>query len=110
MKFAVYQIDPEKDKEHVRFESYENTIAWAEKIDPSIYRKVWESEIDPCGYFNMDRLLEEVFWMLNVGEKPEGYTGWSLSVSDVIVTDVWAYFVDDVGFKRFPAKGFPSVE
>lgn len=109
MKFTVYQIDHEKDKERVCFTNYEDTIAWAGKVDPAIYHKVWESEIDPCGYFNMDRLLEEVFWMLNAGEKPEGYTGRSLSVSDVIVTDIWAYFVDSIGFKRFPADGFPDV-
>ena len=43
---------------------------------------------------------------MNIGEKPDGYTGHSLSMSDVIVTNIdgeeKAYYCDDVGFTEMP--------
>lgn len=106
MKFAVYQIDHEKDVERVHFENYERTIEWAGKVDPSIYQKVWEGEYDSSVYGNDFAFLDELFFALNVGEKPEGYTGTSMSVSDVVVLGEEAYFVDSVGFKCISPERF----
>ena len=51
-------------------------------------------------------LLEMIFQKLNVGEKPEGYFGRSLSVSDIVVLNQSgerkAFFVDRIGFKELP--------
>ena len=106
MKFAVYQIDHEKDVERVHFENYERTMEWVGKVDPSIYQKVWEGEYDPSAYENEFSFLDELFFVLNVGDKPEDYTGTSMSVSDVVVLGEEAYFVDSVGFKRISPERF----
>lgn len=106
MKFAVYQIDHEKDVERVHFENYERTIEWAGKVDPSIYQKVWEGEYDPDVFEDEFSFLDELFFVLNVGERPRGYIGTSMSVSDVIAIGEEAYFVDSVGFKRISSEWF----
>lgn len=101
MKIKVFQIDRNKDKERIRFESYKRTIEWAGKVDPEIYKKVWDAE------FNIDGIdLNEIYYMLNLDEKPEGYAGTSLSVSDVFTIDDRSWFVDSFGFKEIDPEGF----
>ena len=45
------------------------------------------------------RLKEEIFRVFNI-EKPADFKGHSLSISDVVVLDGMAYYVDVYGFKR----------
>ena len=58
---------------------------------------------------DIDLILDNLFMRFNV-ERPEDFTGHSLSVSDVIAlkrqNDVKYYYVDSVGFKELP--GFDS--
>ncbi|UKI16673.1 MAG: YodL domain-containing protein [Ruminococcus sp.] len=51
--------------------------------------------------------LESAFYVFNQ-ERPEDFKGHSLSVSDVVVLDDTAYYVDSVGFK--PLKDFIPLE
>ena len=78
--------------------------------DPRKYDYVYGGRIDDLlGSHNAiqdEWLLEMIFQKLNVGEKPEGYFGRSLSVSDIVVInrsgERKAYFVDRIGFKELP--------
>ena len=58
---------------------------------------------------DIDLILDNLFMRFNV-ERPEDFTGHSLSVSDVIAlkrqNEVKYYYVDSVGFKELP--GFDS--
>ena len=61
------------------------------------YKKVYEFEEDYEG--DMNSLLEGLFIRFQ-GIKPSGYSGHSLSVSDIVVVDGNKYYVDSFGFKK----------
>ena len=96
MKIRIYQIEHELDKNGVRYESYEKTFKYADKINPSIYRQGYGGEVQ-C------RDLESVFRKFNEDYAP-GFFGESMSISNVIeVCDgklKGTYFCDSVGFKK----------
>ena len=71
-------------------------------IDPQMYALVYDGEVDAED-------LETVYQIFNVGERPAGFTGHSMSVSDIVqvMTDTTqtlhgVYFCDSIGFKRLP--------
>lgn len=107
MKIAVFQIlDSKKDKERVRFSGYKETIEWVGKIDPAIYDKVFETQnLSDVPEENKIGFLETLYEEMNVGDLRQ-FVVRSLSVSDVILLDDEAYFVDSFGFKKFPADEF----
>ena len=95
----LWQIDPRLDKERILYLSYADTIKIAGKIDPKIYRCVFDGELWCDG-------LEEIYDKYNQ-DRPDGYTARSLSVSDVVeiyktslpgLQGFWFY--DSVGFKK----------
>ena len=100
MEIAIYQIDPEKDEESVIFSDYEHMsrLRGSGKVDASIYGRVFEGTVAENG-------LEDVYRAFN-REKPEGYRGRSLSVSDIVeVRDPGTgnsdfYYCDTVGFRK----------
>lgn len=61
------------------------------------YKKVFDGEVDVDE--NDNAALENIFARFQ-GKKPEGYSGRSVSVSDLITLDGKTYFTDDYGFKR----------
>ena len=103
----IYQINLDRDANHVAFvgtdrlERCQGSIA----IDSTLYDKVFEGEVD-CD------TLEAVFQTFNFNH-PKGYTGRSLSVSDIveIVEDPIPgnfYFCDRMGFKHVAFQPEPS--
>jgi hypothetical protein len=94
MRIKIYQIDSELDSERVRFlgsDEHENLFGKM-KIDPSIYKQVFNAVID-------ENDLEDIFRRFNTDGHPL-YRGSSMSVSDVVVTeDGKAHFCDSIGFK-----------
>jgi hypothetical protein len=72
------------------------------------YQKVYTGPLAPKD------TLEDLYTRLNRDEKPEGYAGHSLSVSDVVVlsrdgTDT-AHFCDSIGFAEVPEFWKPLVK
>lgn len=101
MKIKVFQINPELDENHTLFRGYDSAMAIAEKIDPSIYKTVFE------GYIKAQD-LEDVFAILNFSQ-PVGYNGHSMSVSDIVqINDGDCYFCDTFGFKKL--AGFDTSQ
>ena len=100
MNIAIYQIDPDRDQHRVMFESYDRLVEWQgnSEIDASIYGKAFEGTVE-------EDTLEGVFQMFNL-DKPDGYSGRSVSVSDVIAVrhpdeGMTEYFYcDSIGFRQ----------
>lgn len=106
--FEIYQLKKSDDNIYIRFESLERLAELGQKPDFSNYDKVYEgdlSAVNARGDTVGDK-LEAVFVKFNL-ERPEDFKGHSLSVSDVVVMDDKAYYVDTVGFQ--PLKEFKPV-
>ena len=100
MKIRIYQINLGRDHKRVAFQGLDalEKFNGSKELDSEIYDCVFSGEVDCKG-------LENVFQKFN-NDRPEGYKGRSLSVSDVVeiieAKDVEPsfYFCDYVGFKK----------
>ncbi len=100
MRIKVFQVNGDIDYHNTKFLSYDSTLRAAGRVDPSIYRTVFDGDVD-C------ENLEEVFNLLNTS-LPPAYQGHGLSVSDVVEvcndqtgnTDPGFYFCDTIGFRN----------
>lgn len=100
MKITIYQVNPDRDTNHIAFMRYENLPEFqgSEKIDSTVYDKVYKGEVD-C------KSLEDVYMMFNLNH-PYGYKARSLSVSDVVEVSQPGgekpsfYFCDSFGFRE----------
>jgi len=99
MKIKIYQIDRNKDNGSLSFLNYENTVKrTGGRIRSEIYYKVFDGDVECSG-------LEDVYVMFNEN-RPESFTGHSLSVSDIVeiensdIVEKGYYFCDSFGFKK----------
>ena len=107
MKYSIFQIDGFKDSKRVKFSGYDETMEVSGKIDPEIYKNVWNSETQRTVPEKMTEFLEELFYVFNGSDvRPPNYYGRSLSVSDVVVVDGVPYFCDSFGWRKIEAEGF----
>ncbi len=105
-KYEIYQLKSGDDMHDFRFMPYELITKNGGKPDFANYDKVYEGNAaDLSG--NLGEKLESLFEKFNL-DRPEDFKGHSFSVSDVVVLDDKAYYVDDVGFK--PLKDFIPLE
>ena len=95
----IYQIDINKDKNHVKFMPFD----FVKNFDFSIYNEVWSGELENCS-------LEEIFRFFNLNH-PWDFKGHSLSVSDIVQiidshTNVLNgyYYCDSVGWKKIDVE------
>ena len=97
-RYEIWQADPDTEKgRRVKFSSYEEVGEFSLEVSKDCYKKVYEGETYDSS--EVDTLLENLFMKFQ-GTKPEGYTGHSLSVSDVIVIEGAAYYTDGTGFVK----------
>ncbi len=100
MNIRIYQINMGRDDKRVAFMGLDEREHFlkSSKLDGSIYDCVFSGEVD-CNS------LEDVFQKFNI-DHPDGYTGRSLSVSDVVeivdaeTVDKGFYYCDNVGFSK----------
>lgn len=98
MNINIYQIDTARDSKRICFFGLDEIkrLTKSDTLDCTIYDKLFSGEVD-C------KNLEDVYRMFNT-DRPKGYTGRSLSVSDVVeITDddnKGFYFCDNVGFEK----------
>ncbi len=106
--YSIYQIKEDaKNGRYIKFMGLdflkENDLCEVNgdlcKLDSDLYEKVYEAEYEPNPEATTEVILDYLYRMFQ-GAKPEGYTGHSLSVSDVVVLDGTAYYVDDYGFEK----------
>ena len=75
MKIRVYQINMSRDVNRLAFMNYEFVMGHGWK--PELYDLVFDGDLPV-------KTLEGIYALLNIGEKPKGYNGHSLSVSDIV--------------------------
>lgn len=103
MKIKVFQVNPELDRHSTMFRSYEAAMQLAGCIDPSIYKTVFDGNVDAQD-------LEDVFAVLNFSQ-PVGYNGHSLSVSDIVEIEGGGHhFCDTFGFQELKDFDASKVE
>lgn len=105
--FEIYKIRRVDETRDVRFEPYERLLKAGIKPDFKTYDKMYEADVSMLSGKSTGEKLESAFYVFNQ-ERPEDFKGHSLSVSDVVVLDDTAYYVDSVGFK--PLKDFIPLE
>ncbi len=88
MRLKIYQIDPVLDMTGAMF----RPMDFVDKVDPAIYRKVFDSELEADD-------LDDIYRIFNTKMHPL-HNGRSMSRSDILVTDEGAFYVDSVGFKK----------
>ena len=100
MKIKIYQIDKIKDTNDVMFTDYSRHVKTAGKIVKDIYKEVFQGEL-AIPESDIERALEFVFMLFNVRlDMFPDYKGHSLSVSDVVIADGVAYYVNTFGFVK----------
>ena len=100
MEVKIYQINMDRDENRVCFMGLDSLPRFqgTDQIDSSIYDLVFEGDV-PCSN------LEGVYRMFNT-DHPDGYTGCSLSVSDVVqlqnasTNGPTFHYCDSIGFKE----------
>lgn len=106
MNIEIYQIDVASDYEGAKFMSLSNLEKLELEVDPEIYKLKYSGEVDCTS-------LEEVFATFNNGPV-DGFTGHSLSVSDVIGVknddNTTYYFCDTVGFEEVSFDAAQAIE
>ena len=100
MKYTVYQINTERDKNRLLFMNYERTMRDVGKIDMEIYDKVYEGEIQRPEE-EPEWALEDIYVELNRHrDRHPDFRGHSISVSDVVELNGVRWFCDSMGWER----------
>ena len=91
-KVTIMQLDMSKSAEvrYKMFASIRLLRRMGLQIKVNEYQKVWSGEMDVEDAEDVYRALQ--------GEKPAGYKGHSLSVSDIVMIDEKVLYCDDYGF------------
>ena len=100
-KIEIYQLKPDIRNRSVWWQSLANFSAVKGSPKAADYDRVYECTRAALSIPGSDTVtvLEHVFRVFNI-DKPADFKGHSLSVSDVVVLDGAAYYVDVYGFKR----------
>lgn len=97
--YEIYQVKCGPEQHNYRFASYEILTKLGLSIDSHNYDLVYTGTMDD------ETTLEDIYTKFNLYH-PEGYTGHSLSVSDIVVLAYdgkeAAYYCDSIGFKEVP--------
>ena len=93
-KFEIWQTD---DRNRLFTSARVLKAVGMRPVKDKSYKKIYEGEIDSDG--TDENVLDEIFSKYQ-SVKPEGYSGRSVSVSDMITLDGKTFFTDSFGFKR----------
>lgn len=98
-RYAIYQLDPNGNGDDKRFMNMDYIRSHGGEIIGDEYNLIYS------GVLSSQETLDSLYQRFNINH-PEGYTGHSLSVSDVILLNrdgqVQSYFVDSFGFSELP--------
>ena len=104
--YEIYQLKSGDEMHDIRFEPLESLAKRGDKPDFANYNKVYEGNAaDLSG--DLGEKLESLYEKFNL-DRPEDFKGHSLSVSDVVVLEDKAYYVDEIGFK--PLEDFVPLK
>ncbi len=93
-EYKIYQLKNNPENHAIRFEGYTLAEKHGEPAKPENYDLVYTGSLDDFGDSNK---LEAIYTKFNI-DRPEDFKGHSLSVSDIIVMNDEAHYVDSFGF------------
>lgn len=104
--FVVLQATRESGRSFMNFEQINGNVV----LDD--YKVVFSAEFenDYAEYLkdNVIKVLDDMYYWFNVGERPAEYKGHSASVSDIFAikcdNKISFYFIDSMGFKELPEE------
>jgi hypothetical protein len=97
MNVKVYQM---KSGDDYRFRRFRELPDEVNDVDLSDYDLVWDGELAAQPENDDIRALDYLFHELNVGDKPLGYQGYSLSVGDLVALEGRLYCCQSIGWKQ----------
>ena len=102
--YAIYQLKNEDSTAVLRFESYDRLQKQGLEPKPDNYELVYSGTLNHDG--SQIDCLEDLYRKFNI-ERPDDFTGHSLSVSDIVALKqrgvVSYHYVDSIGYKELPA-------
>ncbi|MBQ8709367.1 MAG: hypothetical protein IJ550_02130 [Bacteroidaceae bacterium] len=103
MKYTIYQVkDDAPNARYITFSGLDFVREMGIALTADLYNKVYSGEVEAAE--SVEATLENLFTKFNIGRKPEGFKGHSLSVSDVIELEGKFYYVDSYGFSEIELK------
>ena len=93
-EYKIYQLKNSPENHAIRFEGYSLAEKYGEPAKPDNYDLVYFGSLDE---FEDENRLEAIYTKFNI-DRPEDFNGHSLSVSDIIVMNNEANYVDSYGF------------
>lgn len=107
--FEIYQLKSVDETRNIRFEPFARLAEQGLQPDFANYDKVYEGDNSMLSMSDNStpNKLEALFEKFN-NARPDDFKGHSLSVSDVVVMENKAYYVDSVGFQ--PLNEFVPLE
>lgn len=93
-EYKIYQLKNSPENHAIRFEGYSLAEKHGEPANPDNYDLVYSGSLDE---FEDENKLEAIYTKFNI-DRPEDFNGHSLSVSDIIVMNNEAHYVDSYGF------------
>lgn len=93
-EYKIYQLKKGPENHAIRFEGFTNAERYGEPAKPENYDLVYTGSLDD---FEDSNKLEAIYTKFNL-DRPEDFKGHSLSVSDIIVMNNEAHYVDSYGF------------
>ena len=93
-EYKIYQLKNSSENHAIRFEGYSLAEKHGEPAKPENYDLVYSGSLDE---FKDENKLEAIYTKFNL-DRPEDFKGHSLSVSDIIVMNNEANYVDSYGF------------
>ena len=105
--FSIYQIPSTPEGRDFRFRSHEELESEGLAVDRNNYDLIYTA---PLAH---GTTLEDIYYTFNADDRPTGFRGHSLSVSDVVVLnrdgEEEAYYCDNYGFTPVPEflRGIP---
>ena len=93
-EYKIYQLKNNPENHAIRFEGYTLAEKHGEPAKPENYDLVYSGSLDD---FEDSNKLEAIYTKFNI-DRPEDFKGHSLSVSDIIVMNDEAHYVDSFGF------------
>ena len=98
--FSIYQVPAGPEGRDFRYRSYEELQAAGLAVDRKNYALVYTAPLDG------KTTLENIYRTFNTDDRPAGFRGHSLSVSDVVVINRGgkeeAHYCDSIGFTPVP--------
>ncbi len=93
-EYKIYQLKNDAENHAIRFEGFTDAERYGEAAKPENYDLIYTGSLDD---FEDSNKLEAIYTKFNL-DRPDDFTGHSLSVSDIIVMDNEAHYVDSYGF------------